>query len=302
MDTYEEKVAALHARLAALPGVIVAFSGGVDSTMLLQAALEALGRERVVAVTADSPSFPRAEKEEALALARNLGVPHEILPTAELAVEGYRRNAPDRCYFCKAELFGQIARRIRARDLPDWPILHGATGDDRLDHRPGARAAREQGVLAPLAEAGLRKEEIRRYSRERGLPTADKPSFACLASRFPYEVMIAPVRHMPNFTDMRNEDLLGLAGLLKDILQRLKMALDDPPYNYFLSTAPNPAALEQEEWDAAHLKAAGHWHLEILPRQRPPAGFEWGSGFHINPGIPEDAARHLREIGTQRGE
>jgi len=127
-------------------------------------------------------------------------------------------------------------------------------------------------------------------------------ALAPFASRFPYEVMIAPVRHMPDFTDMRNEDLLSLAGLLKDILQRLKMALDDPPYNYFLSTAPNPAVLEQEEWDAAHLKAAGHWHLEILPRQRPPAGFEWGSGFHINPGIPEDAARHLREIGTKRGE
>ncbi|MGB2907628.1 MAG: hypothetical protein WBB73_11010 [Candidatus Aminicenantaceae bacterium] len=125
-------------------------------------------------------------------------------------------------------------------------------------------------------------------------------ALAPFASRFPYEVMIAPVRHMPDFTDMKNEDLLGLAGLLKDILQRLKMALDDPPYNYFLSTAPNPAALEPEEWDAAHLKAAGHWHLEILPRQRPPAGFEWGSGFHINPGIPEDAARHLREIRDKR--
>ena len=127
-------------------------------------------------------------------------------------------------------------------------------------------------------------------------------ALAPFASRFPYEVMIAPAGHMPDFRDMESGGLLLLARLLKDILLRLKHALGDPPYNYFLNTAPNPAALDQEDWDKEGLRAACHWHLEILPRHTAVAGFEWGSGFHINTTNPEEAARHLREIGSQRGE
>jgi uncharacterized protein len=180
-------VAALQAELGGLPGAIVAFSGGVDSTMLLHAAREALGA-RVVAVTADSPSLPRAELQDACALARVLGVRHEILATAELERDEYRRNGADRCYFCKNELFDAIAARMAELVPEPWPVLYGAIADDAGDHRPGAAAATERGVLAPIR--AFTKEEVRRYSREHRLPTADKPSLACLASRVPYGTAI----------------------------------------------------------------------------------------------------------------
>ncbi len=186
MDRYEEKVAGLMKRLGSLPGALVAFSGGVDSTMLLAAAAEALGRERTLAVTADSPSFPKAEKGESLRLARDLEVRQVFLQTEELDLPGYRENGPDRCYHCKAELFRKIRSQVQAGNLPDWPVLYGETADDKGDHRPGSEAAREWNVLAPLAEFGFTKEEIRRFSKERGLRTWEKPSFACLASRIPY--------------------------------------------------------------------------------------------------------------------
>jgi uncharacterized protein len=176
--------AALDARLRSLPGALVAFSGGVDSSMLLHACRAALG-DRVLAVTADSPSLPRVELEDARRLAAALGIEHRVLETAELARPGYRENGRDRCYFCKTELFAAIAAELTAL-AGAWPVLYGAMADDVGDHRPGARAAAEHGVLAPLLEAGLDKASIRRYSRHHGLPTADKPSFACLASRIPY--------------------------------------------------------------------------------------------------------------------
>ncbi len=187
--TYDQKLATLQARLAALPGAVVAFSGGVDSTMLLHACRQTLG-QRVLAVTADSASLPRHELAEAEALARELGARHLVVPTAELLREGYQRNAPDRCYFCKAELFATIAARLATADEHEWPVLYGAIADDLADHRPGGRAAAERGVLAPLAEAGLTKDEVRRYSRDHGLRTADKPSFACLSSRIPYGIPV----------------------------------------------------------------------------------------------------------------
>ena len=111
---------------------------------------------------------------------------HVVLATRELERPAYRANGADRCYWCKTELFEQIAAAVRDADLPDWTILFGAIADDLADDRPGARAAAERGVRGPLQEVGLSKDEVRRYSRERGLPTADKPAFACLASRVPH--------------------------------------------------------------------------------------------------------------------
>jgi uncharacterized protein len=186
---YAEKVALLKAQLARLPGAVVAFSGGVDSTMLLHACRAALG-DRCVAVTADSPSLPRAELADATALARDLGVRHVILPTHELDRTEYRANAGDRCYHCKKELFVTVAMR-RAEIGPEaWPVTYGAIVDDLGDHRPGQRAAAEHHVLAPLIDAGFAKVDVRRYSREHGIRTADKPSFACLSSRVPYGTSI----------------------------------------------------------------------------------------------------------------
>lgn len=183
--TFERKVALLHERLAALPGAVVAFSGGVDSAALLHACRAALG-DRVVAVTADSPSLPRVELADAEALARELGARHVVLPTAELEQAAYRANAGDRCYHCKKELFVTVARRRGAIAPDDWPVVYGAITDDLGDHRPGQRAAAEHGVQAPLVDAGMCKDDVRRYSREHGLRTADKPSFACLSSRVPH--------------------------------------------------------------------------------------------------------------------
>lgn len=182
---YEQKLAELRTALAALPGAVVAFSGGVDSTALLHACHQELG-ERVVAVTADSPSLPRAELADAEDLARSLGVRHVVLPTHELEHAGYRANAGDRCYFCKKELFVTVAQQRAAIAPAAWPVVYGAITDDLGDHRPGQRAAAEHGVLAPLVDAGFGKADVRRYSREHGLRTADKPSFACLSSRVPY--------------------------------------------------------------------------------------------------------------------
>ncbi|MCB9878271.1 MAG: ATP-dependent sacrificial sulfur transferase LarE [Planctomycetes bacterium] len=182
---YEQKLAHLRRSLGALPGAVVAFSAGVDSTALLHACRQALG-ERLVAVTADSPSLPRAELADAVALAAELAVRHVVLATDELSREGYVQNEGDRCYHCKQELFVTVAARRAELDAGAWPVLYGAITDDLGDHRPGQRAAAEHGVLAPLVDAGFGKPDVRRYCRDHGVRVADKPSMACLSSRVPY--------------------------------------------------------------------------------------------------------------------
>lgn len=163
--------------------VAVAFSGGVDSTFLLNTAFEVLGA-RTVAVTARSAAYPERELKEAQAFAGWLGVKHMIIESGELEIPGYAENPVNRCYYCKAELFLKI--RETARALGIRCVAEGSNADDLKDFRPGLRAVRELNVKSPLREAGLTKEEIRRLSRIMGLPTWDKQAFACLASRFPY--------------------------------------------------------------------------------------------------------------------
>jgi uncharacterized protein len=182
---YEQKLAHLRRDLGALRGAVVAFSGGVDSSALLHACRSALG-DRMVAVTADSPSLPRAELDEARQVANDVGARHVILPTHELERAAYRRNEGDRCYHCKKELFLTVAQQRAAIAPADWTVVYGAITDDLGDHRPGQVAAAEHGVRAPLVDAGFGKEDVRRYSRDAGLRTADKPSFACLSSRVPH--------------------------------------------------------------------------------------------------------------------
>lgn len=167
-----------------LQSVVVAYSGGVDSTYLLSVCLEVLGPQNVLAVIADSESYPRRELEEAQALAKHLGVTYRVIKTNELDNPLFARNLPDRCYHCKRVLMTRLWEVAREKGLHH--VVHGANADDAGDYRPGINAANESGARAPLMEAGLTKTEIRALSQQRGLPTWDKPAMACLASRFPY--------------------------------------------------------------------------------------------------------------------
>ena len=169
--------------LRELDSVVVAFSGGVDSTLLARAAKDALG-ERAVLVTADSETYPASELDEARRLGALLDMRHLVVRTEELQNPEYARNPVNRCFFCKEELFARLAPLAEREGCR--ALVYGANMDDLGDHRPGMQAARERGVRAPLIEAELWKEEIRTLSRELGLPTWDKPSFACLSSRFQY--------------------------------------------------------------------------------------------------------------------
>jgi uncharacterized protein len=169
--------------LRGMPRVIVAFSGGVDSTFLARAAKDALG-DGATLVTADSETYPAAELAETQRLAALLGMRQEIIRTRELDRPEYARNAPDRCFHCKEELFTRLEPIARAAGAAQ--VIYGANMDDLGDHRPGMKAAEARGVRAPLIEAELWKEEIRALSKALGLPTWDKPSFACLSSRFQY--------------------------------------------------------------------------------------------------------------------
>ncbi len=162
---------------------VVAFSGGVDSSVVAAIAARALG-SRSLAVTALSPAVAAGELEAARAVAETIGIAHETIATDELARDGYRRNGPDRCYFCKTELYDALAEVARRRGFA--VLLSGANADDAADWRPGLRAAGEHGVRHPLLEAGARKADVRELARRLDLPSAAKPASPCLASRIPY--------------------------------------------------------------------------------------------------------------------
>ncbi|MEE9281764.1 MAG: ATP-dependent sacrificial sulfur transferase LarE [Myxococcota bacterium] len=204
MSSPQAKEALLLERLVASDGLLIAYSGGVDSAYLAYAAHRALG-DRVLAVTADSPSYPESHRSMAKTVAASVGFAHRFVSTHELENPDYAANPTNRCYFCKTELF-RVLERLR-RELGYAAVAYGINRDDTGDFRPGHAAAGEHRVLSPLLDAGLGKLEIRELSRDAGLPCADLPASACLSSRIPYgmEVTAEKLRQIDRAEDALRE-------------------------------------------------------------------------------------------------
>ena len=250
----ESKEAALDGALRELPSLIVAYSGGVDSAYLAYAAHRALGAG-ALSVTADSPSYPERHRALALRLAREFGLNHLVIQTAEMARPEYRANPANRCYYCKHELYTHLSAIARERGIP--VVADGSNADDRGDYRPGRQAAREFGVRSPLDEAGLTKDEIRELSRRAGLPTWDEPASACLSSRIPYfsEVTDEKLRMIE-----RAENVLRDLGFRicrvrhHDTIARLELGRDE------IARALEPATAETIDRE---LRAIGYAHVTV---------------------------------------
>ncbi len=232
---------------------VVGFSAGVDSTVVLWALLRALGTERVLAVTACSPTFPDRELSEARALAAGLRAPHLVISSDEMADDNFRNNPANRCYFCKTELYSKLREVADARGFAE--VVDGTNLDDEGDYRPGLIAAAEHGVRSPLREVRLTKAEVRAVARSAGLPNADKPAFACLSSRIPYGEVITVEK-------------LSRVGAAEDALRELGFGqlrvrhhgdvarIEIPPADFV-------RALELAPRMVAALRAAGYLHVAL---------------------------------------
>ena len=179
----EDKLSKLKEIVSKLESVVVAFSGGVDSTLVAKVCYDTL-RDNSMAVTARSETYPDFEFKESQKLAREIGIKHLVVDTSELAIEGFANNPPERCYFCKTELFGNLKQIAKEHGFLN--VVDGANLDDTQEFRPGLKASKELNVRSPLKEAGLKKEDIRKVSKLLNLPNWNKPAYACLSSRFPY--------------------------------------------------------------------------------------------------------------------
>jgi pyridinium-3,5-biscarboxylic acid mononucleotide sulfurtransferase len=250
----EEKENLLISCLAGIPSIIVALSGGADSAYLAWAANRALA-DRALSVTALSPSFAAHDREIVEQFVKKLALRHEFIETHEMENPAYRANQPDRCYFCKDELFSVLDNLARSRGFA--AVAYGVNADDTLDFRPGHRAATVHKVLAPLLDAGLAKSEIRTLSQRAGLPTWDRPASACLASRVPYGTEVTPERLA---LIERGEAALRELGF-----RQFRVRIHDSLARVEISQDEMPRALSQEmaATISERLKSAGFSYVAL---------------------------------------
>lgn len=270
----QEKLEALRARLREYGSCLIAYSGGVDSVFLAVVAHQTLG-DRALAVIADSPSLPRQELTEALELGQQFGFPVRVVRTREFENPNYVANPIDRCYFCKTELFDVLVPLARAEGYA--VIVYGENASDLGDWRPGARAAAEHQVRAPLKEVGLTKSEIRALSAAMGLPTADKPQMACLSSRVPYGEAVTPEKL--RMIEAAEAVLRGLG--FRDVRVR---------HHELLASAPEARALKPggSAETVVRRPAPALARIEVGPDELP--------GFLAN-GVAVKVAEALKQIG-----
>lgn len=256
-----EKLSQLQNILRTLNSVVVAYSGGVDSTLLLKLAHDLLG-DQAVAVTAVSASLPGRERAEAEAIARQIGARHVLIETQEVADPRYQANTPERCFFCKSETYDHLVAYARQHGFQ--AIIDGTNADDVGDHRPGRQAARDHGVRSPLFEAGFTKAEIRTLAHQLGLPNWDKPAAACLSSRIPYGTAIS--------LEMLSQVEQAEAALHRLGLKQLRVRHHGSVARIEIEPGDFPLLLEQRTQIVEALTAAGYTYVTLDL-----AGFRSGS-------------------------